>query len=175
MSGRRAFGGAAVRAAGTLVIGAWMAVITPACTAPGDGAPPANWNPSDPFGPAYLRIYPLTHVERGGSGPARLVCHLEFTDRWFDTTKAWGRVEISLYRAGPSTGTDQQNARWEIDLADLNRNADWFDPVTRTYRIQLDLPAWADQGPGTEFRLHAAFTPPGAAGATIRDDFVLKG
>ena len=155
--------------------GAWCCLGPGGCVGPDDRAAPANWNPSDPFTPVRMRIYPLTHVERGSSGPARLVCHFEFSDRWFDTTKAAGKLEIQLYRAGPGAGTEEQRVKWDIDLTNLDRNAEWFDPVTRTYRVQLDLPAWADEGPGSQFRLHATFTPTGAAQSTMRDDFVVKG
>lgn len=41
---------------------------------------------------------------------------------------------------------DEQVARWSVDLTNLEANARWFDPVTRTYRVQLDLPAWTGAG-----------------------------
>lgn len=146
-----------------------------ACIGPGERTVPASWSPSDPFAPVHMRIYPLTHVERGPSGVARLVAHFEFTDRWYDTTKAAGRLEVFLFRPGPSAGTEERRVRWELDLTDLDRNADWYDPVTRTYRMQLDLPGWADEGPGSEFRLHASFTAPGAGRETLTDDYTLRG
>lgn len=145
------------------------------CVGPADRPVPANWNPSDPFGAVSMRVYPLTHVERPASGQPRLVCHVEFTDRWYDTVKAAGTLEIQLFRSGDAAGTEQQRATWEVDLTDLERNAEWFDPVTRTYRIQLDMPGWADDGPGARFRLHAVFTTPGATMSTMRDDYVAGG
>ena len=65
-----------------------------------------------------------------------------------DTTKAIGTVTIFLY--GPSgrglpEGEEAatQQRRYDIDLRDLKRNAELFDPATRTYRIPLSgLPAW---------------------------------
>lgn len=165
-----------VRTAVTALLCAGPALVLGACFAPGDRAPPPNWNASDPFAPVTLRIYPLTHVERTGAGPARLVCHVEFTDRWYDTVKALGHLDVQLYRAGDSAGAESQRARWDIDLTDLERNAEWFDPVTRTYRVQLDLPPWADDGPGSNFRLRAVFTPPGGSEqSSLRDELVIRG
>ena len=66
----------ALRFAYTVMLGAACC----ACVGPADHPAPAAWNASDPFAPVQLRIYPLTHVERG-SGPARLVCHFEFTEK----------------------------------------------------------------------------------------------
>lgn len=138
------------------------------------------------FDPAAMRIYPLTHVERGApsagggsaAGPTRVICHVEFTDRWFDTVKALGKLEIALYRPGGglNPGVDVHQAKWDLDLTDLAKNAEWFDPVTRTYRVQLDLPAWAQSEPGTQLRLRAIFTPAGASGieGALHDDFTLR-
>ena len=125
-----------------------------------------------PSAPASMHIYPLTHIEYGGSPPAqpvnpggpspmdnvppqpekrpepRVITHLDFRDAWGDTTKAIGTVTIFLY--GPSgrglpEGEEAatQQRRYDIDLRDLKRNAELFDPATRTYRIPLSgLPAW---------------------------------
>lgn len=135
-----------------------------------------DWTGVYPFEPAAMRIYPLTHLERASSGSPHIVCHIEFTDRWFDTVKALGTIELQLFKSagGLSPGMDVQTARWEFDLKDLSRNAEWFDPITRTYRVQLDLPNWAEVG--GQARLRAMFTPAAAQGvdAVLRDDFTLR-
>lgn len=134
------------------------------------------------FDPKTMRIYPLTHVEHpgpteGAAGPTRIVCHIEFTDQWFDTVKALGRLQITLYRPGGglNPARDVQEANWDLDLTDLTKNAEWFDPVTRTYRVQLNLPAWVQAKPGTQIRLRVIFTPAGANAAegTLHDEYSL--
>jgi len=138
-----------------------------------------------PFAPKEMRIYPLTHVERvsgeksADGARSRIVCHLEFVDRWFDTCKAVGRVELEIYRPGGglNPGVDVRAGRWDIDLTNLERNAEWFDPVTRTYRLQLDVPVELEQVKGANVRLRAVFTPlnGGAGGAVLQDEFALRG
>lgn len=134
-----------------------------------------------PFAPVQMHIYPLSHIQSRsdprlppGSKP-RIVCHLEFTDRWYDTVKAVGLVDVQLYRSG-GAGYDVQHARWRVDLADLTANADWFDPVTRTYRLQLNLPDWAQESLGDTCRVTVVFTPAGDEGgrSVMRDEITLR-
>lgn len=139
-----------------------------------------------PFAPREMRITPLTHVDRAGgevaNGPAGdnartlIIFHLEFVDRWYDTCKAFGKVELELYRPGGglNPGVDVRTARWEIDLTNLDRNAEWFDPVTRTYRVQLDTPAEVERTKGWSLRVRAVYTP-AAGGGVLQDEFVLRG
>lgn len=139
-----------------------------------------------PFAPREMRITPLTHVENraGEATSARpsaveprtlIVLHLEFVDRWYDTCKAIGKVELELYRPGGglNPGVDVRTARWEIDLTNLDRNAEWFDPVTRTYRVQLDVPADIDRTKSWSLRVRAAYTP-ASGGGVLQDEFVLR-
>lgn len=135
-----------------------------------------------PFAPARLRLHPLTHLERDEAGlPKRLICHAEFQDRWFDSVKACGVVEVQLYRgSGVAAGMDEQVARWSVDLTDLEANARWFDPVTRTYRMQLDLPAWTTPQTTGSMRLRAEYVPQAPEGAEagvdkrLRDELVVR-
>jgi len=134
-----------------------------------------------PFAPASMRIYPLTHLERDPSGEARLILHLEMRDRWGDTVKGIGRLQVQLLRGGELGGAGGDEREWVIDLRDPETNALYFDPATRTYRVQLrDLPAWAEatvDGAGPPVRLLAVFTTPGADGATryLRDEHTMGG
>lgn len=127
------------------------------CRAPGspDGLRAHNVNVGGwPFVPTAMRVYPLTHLEPattetvGGKETkreARIVVHLEFKDAWGDGTKAVGPLTLFVY--GPQDGragaAAVQQRRYDIDLSDLRRNAELFDPATRTYRVPLaGLPEW---------------------------------
>lgn len=126
-----------------------------------------------PFAPTEMRIYPLTHLEIGTGGAggtevgagagSRIVCHLEFVDRWFDTCKAYGKVELQAYASEGIglPGHDVESAWWEIDLTDHDLNAKWFDPVTRTYRVQVDVPSGLTPDEGKTLRLRAVYTAAG--------------
>lgn len=165
------------------------AALLPACTprssihpvtpSTADFAGRAIQNPG-PFAPVTLRIHPLTHIADGPGGQPLIVCHLEFKDRWHHTVKAAGPLELQLYR--PVTGlradVDRQDLRWPIELDDLERNADWFDPVTNTYRIQLQTPPGLippATGQAT-VRLRAVFIArsPDGAETDLLDDFVIQ-
>lgn len=165
--------------AGVLVLMLVFALALPACTGPGGPRTATDAGAMGAFDPAAMRIYPLTHVEKGAaSGPTQIICHVEFTDRWFDTVKALGTLQILLYRPGGglNPGVDVQQATWDMNLMDLSKNAEWFDPVTRTYRVQLELPAWAEAESGSQIRLRAIFTPAGARGleGALHDEFALR-
>ncbi|MFO0835576.1 MAG: hypothetical protein U0638_11435 [Phycisphaerales bacterium] len=132
-----------------------------------------------PFAPERLRLHPLSHLERDEAGlPKRLVCHAEFQDRWFDSVKACGVMEVQLYRASATPGMDQQAAKWTVDLTNLEANARWFDPVTRTYRVQLDLPAWTERATTGSVRLRAEYVPQtmnsASPGVVLTDELVVR-
>lgn len=182
----------------------------------GNSATSANW----PFVPTSMRIYPLTHIERGSAPPAppanpsgpspadnippqdvtpkpaevRIIAHLEFRDAWGDGTKAIGPLVILLY--GPNSNANvarnardgddpdafantTQQRRYDIDLTDLKRNAELFDPATRTYRIPLaGLPEWiVNSQPNTDLRitLRAEIKVPRSDGSSVMlvDEYVV--
>jgi len=175
-----------------------------------------------------MRIYPLTHIERGSPPPAppanptgpspadnipphlvvpkpdnvRIIAHLEFRDAWGDSTKAVGSLVILLYgpdsnataargtSTTPSDSNDSdasasinspevQQRRYDIDLSDLKRNAELYDPATRTYRIPLSgLPEWiVNSTPDTDLRitLRAEVKSPRADGNSVLlvDEYVV--
>lgn len=137
----------------------------------GGGTPNTAWS-SGPFAPTRLVLHPLTHYEGpdGGRG-AIIVCHLEFQDRWGDTVKGAGKLTVELYRplGGPGQPA-RQELSWEVDLADLEINAAMYDPVTRTYRVQLGgLPGWVgdelagEDASGLGVLLRARFSEIGGA------------
>lgn len=150
--------------------------------APGSGAFNAH-----PFDPVTMRIHPLTHLQRsqdvsgnsgdaaGGTGP-RINCFVEFKDRWGDTCKALGTLEVQLYRTSNEPGQERQDARWDADLTDLQKNADWFDPVTRAYRLQLQVPEWlGDPANDGQVKLRVVYTPASSNDESrkIRAEFVV--
>lgn len=203
-----------------------LALLLAACNTPGSpGFRPGSGNSGGwPFVPTSVRIYPLTHIERGSSTPVspanptgpspadniqphqvvpppaevRIIAHLEFRDAWGDTTKAVGPLVILLYgpssnanaargtTATPGDGDNPESAapeiqqrRYDIDLTDLKRNAELFDPATRTYRIALTgLPAWiVHSQPGDDLRitLRAELNSPRASGSgdLLVDEYVV--
>ncbi|MBL8760364.1 MAG: hypothetical protein JNL50_03595 [Phycisphaerae bacterium] len=176
-----AWRGARVRRGAVLACAVMAAFACAGCGAIGGGEAWEGDATVGPFAPARLRLHPLSHLERDAAGlPTRLVCHAEFQDRWFDSVKACGVVEVQLYRGSATPGMDEQVARWTVDLTDLEANARWFDPVTRTYRVQLDLPSWTERATAGSMRLRAEYVPrmkegetPGAE-ARLRDELVVR-
>jgi len=193
-----------------------------ACNTPGSpGFRPGSVNTGGwPFVPTSMRIYPLTHIERGSPPPAppaqptgpspadnvqpqdttprpaeiRIIAHLEFRDAWGDSTKAVGPLVILLYGPNSNASTarnakdgdnpdafapEVQQRRYDIDLTDLKRNAELYDPATRTYRIPLSgLPEWiVNSTPNTNLRitLRAEVKSPRADGSSVLlvDEYVV--
>jgi hypothetical protein len=167
----------------------WGNSSAPAIT-PSDGTTPGqNAFTSHPFDPISMRIHPLTHLQRAqdvaGSaterrpesslGP-RINCFIEFKDRWGDTCKALGMLQVQLYRPALEPGQERQDAKWDADLSDLAKNADWFDPVTRAYRLQLQVPEWlGDPGTDGQIKLRVIYTPssPDGENRKLRDEFIV--
>ncbi|MCC6677968.1 MAG: hypothetical protein IT436_12560 [Phycisphaerales bacterium] len=134
-----------------------------------------------PFAPISLRVHPLTHIATLAGDQSVIILHLEFKDRWHHTVKAAGPLEVQLYRpvGGLRADVDRQDLRWPLELDDLERNADWFDPVTRTYRIQLETPPGIIPPEGSHdatLRLRAIFITraPDGSESILRDDFVIQ-
>jgi len=97
------------------------------------------------FAPHSLRVFPLTRLGRDESGEPAIVCHVELRDRWGDSVKALGQMQVQLYRPGEGIGAGSaaQILKWDIALDDERVNAQSFDPATRTYRLVLvGLPDW---------------------------------
>jgi hypothetical protein len=139
-----------------------------------------------PFAPRTVRVFPLTHVDIGPDSQPRLIVYVELRDRWGDSAKDVGTVEIRLYGprdASNPAGAEVQASKWEIDLTNLERNAAFFDPATRTYRFQLaKAPDWLRPfaAPKSEQRaagpekctIQIVFTT--SDGRTMSDDYLLR-
>ncbi len=166
------------------VLGLGLPACAPRAADPG---PPST---EGAFGPESLRIYPLTRLDRASDGKPVVVCHIELKDRWGDTTKGVGRLEIRLLRPNaPAGGSEASDQTWEIDLSNWDLNASLYDKATRTYRIQLgEIPDWLAQqapvakgeGPKSDgaavCRLSAKYVPRGSPDAPekLRDEFVVR-
>lgn len=202
-----------------IFLAALSLVALSACSAPGSAAGlrgnsvnVGGW----PFVPTSMRIYPLTHIERGIAAPAppanpsgpspadnvqpmdtvaaqkksevRLIVHIDCRDSWGDSTKAIGSLTILLYGPGgspnaapdPGSVVDKgatQQRRYDVDLTDLKRNAELYDPATRTYRIPLaGLPEWITSAAGpVKVTLRAEMKSPRPDGSSVLmvDEYVV--
>lgn len=97
------------------------------------------------FAPEAVRVFPLTHLGRDESGEPAIVCHIELRDRWGDSVKALGPLQVQLYRqaGGVDGGSAVQILKWDVALEDERENAASYDPATQTYRLVLvGLPGW---------------------------------
>lgn len=169
-------------------------VLLPAC-----GSGPVDWGWVEPaaprndlrpgynaFAPEAIRVFPLTHLGRDEHGEPAIICHVELRDRWGDSVKALGPLQIQLYR--PEGGLDATSAvqilRWDVPLNDERENAASYDPATQTYRLVLvGLPSWigqrADADPSrqpVQLEVRAVFQTLGPNGEerVLRDGMVLE-
>ncbi len=99
------------------------------------------------FAAQAIRIHPLTHFAMV-DGQAEIVCHIEMLDRWGDSVKALGTLQLQLYKPEERAKATSavQILKWDVDLTDETFNAGAYDPATRTYRLSLGgLPVWIAQ------------------------------
>lgn len=155
--------------------------------------PPFGAVVASPFSPAMVRVLSLTHFERTPEHGTRVLVFFELLDQWGDTVKGAGALEVRAVAMGGGAenelgnelGGGPRQAVWEIDLADLDRNASLYDPSTRAYRLALkDLPAWlsvlardgGEPSAGGGAALEIYFRTVGADGrpAVLRDRFALR-
>ena len=150
--------------------------------------PPAGAVVASPFSPAGIRVLPLTHFERTDEHGTRVLLFFELIDQWGDTVKGAGSLEVRVSpldgsAGGVAAGGASGPSVWEIDLADLARNASLYDPSTRAYRLALrELPAWLRSvaqggGPASSAAVEVYFRTVGADGrdTVLRDRFELPG
>lgn len=140
----------------------------------------------NPFAPESVRVFPLTHLGRDDGGQPAIICHIELRDRWGDSVKALGPMQVQLYR--PEGGLDATSAvqilRWDVALEDERENAASYDPATQTYRLVLvGLPGWlaerVDEDPGRppiRLEVRAVFQTLGPNGEerVLRDGLVVE-
>jgi hypothetical protein len=121
-----------------------------------------------PFAPVALMIHPLTRVVPGQQqAGARLEVYIDLRDRFGDEVKGLGDLAVELLEdGGPIAGVGQQRqlALWRFDLNDLEANDRAYDPITRTYRIDLanapEGAAGTRDGAGGRVLIRATLTAP---------------
>jgi hypothetical protein len=157
----------------------------PAPVTPGWGGDGTVAGGPYPFAPVSMRIFPLTRLDADSAGKPMIICHIEFRDAWGDSAKAVGRLEVSMSGSVTPQGGSRQDLpplAWNIDLADLDRNAKLYDRATRTYRIQLvDLPANLGAVPvpgedasGWRINLRATLSSTADGPPTLQDEYTLQ-
>jgi hypothetical protein len=131
-----------------------------------------------PFAPVVMQVHPLTRLARDGAGKPLVIAHIELRDSWGDTCKGTGKLSVQLYRGERAGGPGVQELRWDINLNDLDLNAQLYDPATRTYRLSLEglTDRLANPDDRTRLRLRALFQTWGPKGdeRTLQDEFVLE-
>ena len=133
--------------------------------------PPLSGSGMDMFAPVAMRIHPLSRVAIEDQA-ARLQARLELTDQMGDVTKGIGRVVLALFEyqlllpghRGPHVGT------WTVDLTTPEANRARWDAITRTYLIEVPLPAGSVK-PKMRYVLAATLTEPN--GTTLPDTLEL--
>lgn len=134
----------------------------------GEAARTASIEVACPFAPVALVVHPLTRVVKGPQdAAARLEVYIELRDRFGDEVKGLGDLAVELLEdGGPIAGVGQQRqlALWRFDLNDLEANDRAYDPITRTYRIDLanapEGAASAPNGAGGRVLIRATLTVP---------------
>ena len=92
-----------------------------------------------PFWPDRMRVHPLTYiVDDPLAGQTVVEARLEFFDPDGHTTRCLGVARVELHDAG-DLFTSEPLVWWQQDLTDLELNARFFDDVTRTYLMRLEL------------------------------------
>lgn len=131
-----------------------------------------------PFAPVVMQIHPLTRIGRDEArNQPLIICHLELRDSWGDTCKGTGTLQVQLYRSDPGGGSGTQELKWDVDLSDLEKNSQLYDPATRTYRLALEVPErLIVRESGRRLRLRAILDTWGPRGEqrTLQDEFVLE-
>ncbi|MFW5653922.1 MAG: hypothetical protein ACOC0P_07730 [Planctomycetota bacterium] len=99
-----------------------------------------------PFSPTATRVHPLSRwLPPNERRPALLEARIEFFDAFTHNVKGMGRVRFELLDTGGESVDDNAGALaaarrigiWEIDLADVDRNVQHYDAITRTYSFRL--------------------------------------
>lgn len=91
-------------------------------------------------------VHPLTRAGQARDGRWQLRVHFFFLDAWNDEVKGLGRVQVQMFASGRWEGQPIETVAWEvIDLNDLESNRRHYDPVTRSYVLEVTedmMPQW---------------------------------
>lgn len=92
-----------------------------------------------PFWPERMRVHPLSYiVDDSLSGQTVVEARLEFFDFNGHTSRCVGVARIELHDAGDLFSSEPL-VWWRQDLTNLELNARFYDDVTRTYLMRLEL------------------------------------
>lgn len=112
-----------------------------------------------PYWPTSIRIHPLTRIRQSdGESPPILDARIEASDGEGMLARAVGILELELIAGHPTAQGQTVMTAWTFDLNDLAQNRLWFDDVTQTYLLPLELPLNLPVGPR---RLAARLIVPG--------------
>ena len=107
--------------------------------------------------PSFTKIRPATSTS---DAVKTIETYVQLRDQFGDPIKALGHFRFEFFRHRPAF-SDPRGQRFpvdgiqEIDLSDLARNQQFWDGITRSYRLDLKLPEMSAQI--THFVLQATF------------------
>lgn len=113
-----------------------------------------------PLRPVAMRFHPFTRMKQV-DGDWMIEARLELTDVAGDVCKGVGEFRFELY-ADPATesrsGNERRLYQWFVSIERIPDNTRLWDPVSRTYRLDLKLDAPPPEKP--RLRLTAQFDTP---------------
>ena len=102
----------------------------------GGEAATATW----PYWPAAMRIHPLTRFAHDEQADQSIIeARIEFADADGVTTRAIGRLTLTLLTPNTEPAAAPIRQWQDIDLSSGAINAQRFDTVTRTYLLKLQV------------------------------------
>lgn len=122
--------------------------------------------------PSFTRILP---AKEDTNHPSVIDACVELKDQYDDPIKALGQFRFELFKYRPAF-SDPRGKRFEeggvqlVDLTDIEVNQRYWDSITRSYRMQINLPPSA--GHLKQLVLQVTFIT--EAEYRIRDILVLK-
>jgi hypothetical protein len=122
------------------------------------------WRPT----PTAVRIYPATQFIQPDGQPT-LEASVELLDAMGDSIKAPGRLRFELFAVSERGQTGGRLYQWAVPLRTLEQQQQYFDLVTRTYTVRLELDS--DKATTRPTLLRVTFTRPG--GERLQDERTL--
>jgi hypothetical protein len=107
--------------------------------------------------PVALRIYPSTRFVNEGD-TTLLEARIELFDQMGDSIKSSGQLRFELHGGGTAgLDTGRLLYSWEVALADLEDQRQYYDPIVRGYLMRLRLDS--DQISRSRVELRVTFQP----------------
>jgi hypothetical protein len=118
--------------------------------------------------PEAIRIYPATQFTTSDGAPT-LKASIELLDAMNDAIKAPGRLRCELFAVNERGQVGGRLYHWDVPLYTLQQQRQYFDLVTRTYTLRLELDN--EQVTQRPTMLRVAFMPP--EGPRLQDQRTL--